>query len=544
MKRHVLYPWYLVLAMSVAACGDSNEPNDPINEDPPLLSWGDCPAGFVTECAYASVPLDYGAPDTRIDVLVSRRPAQEQPARAQLWLVTGGPGNSAYHFSTMGIHDQLADALPDTDVYVIEHRGVGYSSQLTCPEQQTDASPGGSEVTADEIAACVEHLNEVHGGGLDSFTVSNAARDIQHVLELVRTDGIPQYVYGVSYGTYLLQRFLRLFPDEVAGVILDSVATPAMKINHYDTQGDPVVARMAAQCAENPVCAGKLGPEPWGIIRDTVAALEDGHCSAAGLTGDAVSSTLWVLIDVPDFRDMLLPLLYRLSRCEPADIQAAGHFLTQLQAFMADTPPELLQLETPLLGLHLMTAEVVERPYIADELLAACEEATFCPNVAAYTLPYFDNWPAYEEPLVNTWPVTDTPILAFNGDMDVKTTLETASELDDHLSGPHQNFYAFPDGPHFLLATSAVKSEGAPACALQMMVDFVRAPSVQPEDACLDDLVALDIEGSAARAQQLFGTVDTWENLAVQMVDHAQVTTSASEWRRTVERLRRHSLRP
>jgi pimeloyl-ACP methyl ester carboxylesterase len=542
MKRSSLDPWYCALAGAIAlgACTDAGGPDAPGGEDPPAITWGACPPGFETECAQVPVPLDWEAPGgERIEILVSRRPAPTQPARAQLVLVTGGPGNSAYHFAGEGILDQLADSLPDTDVYVIEHRGIGYSTQLTCPEQQADSSPGGTAVTADEIPACAGHIDDAYDGGLASFSVSNAARDIRQVLSLAREDGKRQFVYGVSYGTYLVQRFLRLFPDEVDGVILDSVAIPGQDLTAYDGQADPVAMRLADRCAASPGCAEKLGADPWATIRDTVAALEQGHCADAGLTGEAVSSALWTFIDPPALREALLPLLYRLARCEPGDVAAAGHALAYLQAPPSQTPAELQALDTLLLGLHLAATELVQRPFSADALLAACEEATFCPGVSALMLPYFERWPTYDEPLVNAWPAPATPVLAFNGDLDVKTTIDTASRLADHLAGPHQNFYEFPDGPHYLLSTSAVKTPGAPTCALQMMASFIDDPTRPPDDGCLDDLVLFDPEGTPAMAEQIFGTTDMWENPAGSAANPTPTALTADDWLRAANQLRR-----
>jgi pimeloyl-ACP methyl ester carboxylesterase len=454
-------------------------------------------------------------------------------------LVTGAPGNSGHHFAGEGTLDRLAEALPDTEVYVIEHRGVGYSAQLTCPEQQADSSPGGAAVTADEIPACAKHIDDAYDGGLSGFSVSNAARDIRHVLSLTRADGKRQFVFGASYGTYLVQRFLRLFPDEIDGAILDSVATPENKFNTYDGQADPVAMRMAERCAASPVCAEKLGADPWATIRDTVAALEQGHCAEAGLAGAGVSSILWTFLDPPELRDALFPLLYRLARCEPGDIAAAGHMLAYIQEVLAGTPPELQALETLLLGLHLASSEFAQRPFSADALLTACEDAVFCPEVAAMMLPFFERWPTYDDPLVNTWAEPETPVLAFNGALDVKTTIESSSELAEHLTGPHQNFYEFPDGPHYLLQTSTVKTPGAPTCALQMMVDFIDDPTQPPDDACLDDLVPFDPAGTPALAEQIFGTADMWENPAASAASRTARALTASDWRRVASALRR-----
>lgn len=526
--------WYCALAGAIAlsACTDAGDDN------PPGVTWDTCPSGFKTECARVPVPLDWDDPaGQHIEILVSRHLAPVQPAHAQLWLVTGGPGNSAYHFASEGMHERLADALPDTDVYVIEHRGVGYSTQLSCPEQQAEESPGGPAVTADEIPACAQYVDEMYDGGLAHFSVSNGARDIRQMLRLTREEGTRQFLYGVSYGTYLLQRFLRLFPDEADGVILDSVVIPKQTLTTYDQQADPVAMRMAERCAASPVCAEKLGTDPWATVRQTVDALEQGHCPGAGLPGEAVSTALWTFIDIPELRDALFPLLYRLARCEPGDIAAAGNALAFLQAPPTETPAELLALDTFITTAHLATTELVQRPFSASELIAECEAATFCAGVATVLLPYFEHWPTYDEPLLDAWPTSATPILAFNGDMDVKTTIETASRITDHLSGTHQNFYEFPDGPHYLLLTSAVKTPGAPTCALQMMADFIDDPTQPPDDGCLDDLVRFDPEGSPAIAEQVFGSTDMWENPAGSAASAAATALTAGDWMRAADRL-------
>lgn len=498
----------LVLAMAaplLVACDPSTDP------DHSSIVWGSCPPGFERECAYVSVPLDHAEPHGEmIELLVSRRPASVQPATAQLWLVHGGPGISGFYFSTQGVLDELAFATPSTDLYVIEHRGVGYSSQLTCPDQQADTSPGGLEVVPEELLACAQSIDDQYGGGLASFSVAHAAGDIEQMLRLTDEDDLPQFVYGVSYGTQLVQRFLQLYPDAADGVILDSIAVPEQRLNDYDTQADPVMKQLADRCAADPICSEKLGTDPWAMIRATVDALEHGHCAASGLTGPSASPLLWLGIDFLETREMLLPLLYRLSRCEPEDVLAAQHATQWLQEVAFGVPPELATLDTQLLTGHLTTSEFIERPFDADQLLAACENATFCPGLAAQLLPFWEQWPRYDDATATPWPEFRGPVLAFNGDLDVKTPIELASLITQHLAGPHQNFYTFPDGPHFLAHTSRVRTEDAPTCAVQMIADFVADPYTPPDDRCLHDLVPFEPNGSPDDAMRYFGTTELW----------------------------------
>ena len=476
--------------------------------------WGSCPPGFEGECIYVAMPLDHQEPlGDEIDVMVARQRARGF-SQAELWLLSGGPGNSAYHFFADGAFDALSDALEGVDIYTVEHRGVGTSTPLRCPDQQSDASPGGVEVVAEETAACAHAIDTELNGGLASMNTSNAARDLQKLLGLVGEERLQQFVYGVSYGTYLVQRFLQLFPEEVDGVILDSIASPQDTLDTYDRQADPVVMRMAGACAADSVCSGKLGLDPWIMIQETVAAVENGHCHEAGLTGKAVSSTLWGLIDHIDLREGLFPLIYRMARCDPKDIAAIRHMLAYVQELFDGTPPEFATLDNILLSGNIVRSEMVGATTTPESLRTTCEEATFCAGLAPFLTPLLQGWPSYEEPLAGRWAETSTPIVAFNGDLDVKTTIEDALTVARRFEGSNQNFYPFPNGPHGLIDNSPVRTPGAPTCAVQMIADFIDDPTTPPDPACLHDLRPFDPRGPSGHALLFFGTADMWENAA------------------------------
>jgi alpha-beta hydrolase superfamily lysophospholipase len=81
------------------------------------------------------MPLDWSAPGgPAIPVFVSRARAFGV-GRGDLWLVQGGPGASADVFGEFV--DELRAMVPGFDIYTIEHRGVGESARLGCPERET-----------------------------------------------------------------------------------------------------------------------------------------------------------------------------------------------------------------------------------------------------------------------------------------------------------------------------------------------------------------------------------------------------------------------
>jgi hypothetical protein len=81
----------------------------------------------------------------------------------------------------------------------------------------------------DKWGPCTNELRSVFGDAvLSQYTTSNAARDYNLAVEAVRKDLIssgfqPQEVwfYAFSYGTFLLNRILTLFPSIAHGVIMD-----------------------------------------------------------------------------------------------------------------------------------------------------------------------------------------------------------------------------------------------------------------------------------------------------------------------------------
>ncbi len=202
-------------------------------------SWKGEPPGFDVE------PLDRGTPDgAKIPVFVSRAKSYSFH-RADLWLVQGGPGGSASYFYTFV--DELRAALPGVDIYTIEHRGVGQSARLGCPEQESPSSDEETIISLAEVPACVAALEEQSMGSLRYFRLTPAAQDLAEAVDRTRTPGTEVFIYGVSYGTSVAIRYMQLRPQEATGVILDSVSPPGLKFfSDYEKQYDGVLQKLAA----------------------------------------------------------------------------------------------------------------------------------------------------------------------------------------------------------------------------------------------------------------------------------------------------------
>jgi len=116
------------------------------------LQWKICPEGFRSECATVKVPIDWQRPRRgTLDVFMSRYPAaaEDRSQVRQLWLLAGGPASAEIwegQFDTV-----FAFWHQNYDIHVMEYRGIGDSTRLSCPLEESDASDRGA---ANRRAAC------------------------------------------------------------------------------------------------------------------------------------------------------------------------------------------------------------------------------------------------------------------------------------------------------------------------------------------------------------------------------------------------------
>ncbi|KAF1780143.1 Alpha/Beta hydrolase fold [Phytophthora cactorum] len=174
--------------------------------------------------------------EATVEIFVKRMLAVEGDSdnATNVWVLQGGPGDSSTAMESLMIdlHQQLDGAV---NIYTMDHRGTGRSTFLDCVAAQTmtTGSPFGSKIDPLEVPACAQDLQFKYGD-LASFSVTSAATDITTLISNY-TNGANTTVYGVSYGTALVERLLHLNPPTVTGYVLDSIATssgaPADKLS-------------------------------------------------------------------------------------------------------------------------------------------------------------------------------------------------------------------------------------------------------------------------------------------------------------------------
>ncbi|EEY69794.1 uncharacterized protein PITG_06287 [Phytophthora infestans T30-4] len=120
------------------------------------------------------------------------------------------------------LHGQLGGTV---NVYTMDHRGTGRSTLFDCVAAQitTTGSTLGRQTDTSEVPTCAKDIRMKYGD-LASFSTTSAATDISTFIARF-TNGASSIIYGVSYGTVLVERLMHLSPPSVVGYVLDGIAT-------------------------------------------------------------------------------------------------------------------------------------------------------------------------------------------------------------------------------------------------------------------------------------------------------------------------------
>jgi pimeloyl-ACP methyl ester carboxylesterase len=187
------------------------------------------------ECGSVRVPVDYeDAGGLQVRIAMVRHPATGSMRTGSLLVNPGGPGGSGIELAQYPFLPEAVTAA--FDVVGFDPRGVGASADLDCgdetafdtavtdvaaadPAAITDAQTGALEDgAADFSGECAQEEDPVF---LEHIGTANVARDLE-VMRAALGDDALTYL-GYSYGTYIGQLYLYLYPDKVRAMVLDGV---------------------------------------------------------------------------------------------------------------------------------------------------------------------------------------------------------------------------------------------------------------------------------------------------------------------------------
>jgi pimeloyl-ACP methyl ester carboxylesterase len=384
---------------------------------PRLTDQKPCPQLTGFTCSTLVVPLDHdGARPGALRLKVAAADNVAAP-RGVLLFLAGGPGQPAVPYLAR-IANALAGVRSAYRLVVYDQRGTG-SGALDCPAlQQAMGSSDLHPPPAAAVRAC--------GGALGAVRRFYGTDDVVGDMELLRQAlGVNRWsLDGVSYGTFVAERYALAHPDRVGKLVLDSVVP-----HDAGYALVPVELRAVARVLRLVCTQAGCGDDPAADLGAVVRRYHDGPALLDALTSiSVVDPTFREPLDVLDAlrrarrgdASRLDALLRTTRRWEAAPAEGLSQGL-HASALCADWRFPWGDARAPLGTRRAKLAAFVAR--IAPHDLQPFDAATAAGNgLAGECLP----WPP-TEPTPRAAPrLPDVPTLLLAGDRDLSTPLEWA----------------------------------------------------------------------------------------------------------------------
>jgi pimeloyl-ACP methyl ester carboxylesterase len=329
-------------------------------------------------------------------------------------------------------------ALDGYRLVMFDQRGTG-AGALRCPARQEAA--GASDLTVVPAAADTACARTI-GSSRRYFSTTETVADIEALRRALGASRLT--LDGVSYGTFVAERYALTYPARVSRLVLDSVV-PQDGIDPLDLAS----IQRTAPALRDACAKAHCGFDPAADLSAVVRAHHDGPQLLDALVGDSV-------VD-PDFHGALAAL----HAGAAGDIRGVQALLQGASAGESATADELSQ------GLHQSTLCLdIESPWDSDASPAQrggvlAREAAALPARALF--PYdrataagngigvgCARWPATSPPPLPDGdaarPLPAVPVLLLAGDRDLSTPLPWAQE--EASDAPDGQLLVVPESGH------------------------------------------------------------------------------------------------
>jgi pimeloyl-ACP methyl ester carboxylesterase len=411
-------------------------------DESPALEMETCqislPGSSLTaaaECGWFEVAENPAEPDGRkIKLRVARVPATDRSVEPDpLVLFAGGPGQAASE-AWLIVAPALRKVNKNRDILLIDQRGTGQSNPLRCPVVDLEQA---MSVDWDELTPFTQECLDQLTGDPRFYTTTIGMQDYDLVREALGYEQLN--LFGVSYGTRAAQVYLRLFPDRVRSVVLDSVAPQDLALGTEHAQKlDQAIARVLNSCEQDELC-NEAYPHITQDLESIVRQLNESPVDVTvdhPLTGKPFSFVFDRQVLGSSIRFMtysaetqaLLPLLIHEAASSGSFDRIASQLLITASG-ITDSIAQGMELSVicaedyPLFP--AVPEEDPENPstsLLGDAMLKAS-------HIQCGIWPRGDVPENFHDPVVS-----DTPTLLLSGELDPVTPPEYAERVKEHLS--------------------------------------------------------------------------------------------------------------
>ncbi|OQR91021.1 serine protease family S33 [Achlya hypogyna] len=548
------------------------------------------------ECAVFTLPLCYpglcsvsaNITDT-IPVFVKRVLATKRSSTTKaLWFLQGGPGASSENMESLMVlvYKLLGGAV---DMYTMDHRGTGRSNRLTCEASQieTSGSPTKGQITNSVLATCIQDVNAQLGYDnatvLRSYSTTSAAMDLSSLVTDLGNSNT--FVYGVSYGTYLVERLMQLANPNIKGYVLDGIVSNSgsdtnekLVFNDWDKNVDSVAQTFVSLCSADTFCSSKfpstdLKTVMTNLYKTLDASPSKTQCSTilSSMLGRQRPSVTLRLVFSALLQDMSLrafipAIVYRVQRCSDADVLALYNFLIRFAASNSDDSNDM---DSTMLYNLIVASELWRKPTeSADELSTVFLNGLIGSDASDLVTTYCiasrggdsncASEPTSKYPLVYpTDKYFDVPItipkgssvLLMSGVLDPQTYFKYGRYQYASMTGANKQLIEFNYSAHGTIANTPVTTKNGAPCGSQIVASFVDVAGdlSSLDKACLQQVAPMSFQLAASDVKTMMATADAYDGTPTekftpsstsagskggsQAAGNVETTTTSSGWK-------------
>ncbi|OQR86715.1 serine protease family S33 [Achlya hypogyna] len=526
-------------------CSPNTIPFDPSDaDDDDDLARRERGAALPAECNTFTVPLCYpGVCDATMTLPVFVKRIASPTATRAVWVMDGGPGCSSVDMELF-MQDTFMDLNGSFSVYTMDHRGSGRSDMLSCKGDLNDER---------DAAACVNHLHSKYGPFAEGFSTTSAAMDLVTLSPHINPDA-DWFVYGVSYGSYLMARTMHLADQfTFKGYLLDSIVPETLNVPNGDAAYGAIAARYLSALDEYLESDVPLHDQlvSWydELDHDEPTACALWLSAVAGRdAGDppsfAARRLFSALLEQSSLRTAFLPLFTLLHGCSDADVEVLE---TYVEPYLVDNDllePNFTSAYDSLVLYYVILSSEHQlfytpappleelRGYFADQVVGnpvyrdfmayclftnnrdrACQAEGYLSTRGFYYTPdkYF-----------NRTAEVPTSLLVLNGGLDPITPDDQAKYQYDQYNTSYKLYANVRDASHAVVDSP---------CGYEIFLSFLAHDGdvTKVNSTCLDHLPPLELDLLPSLRQDMFGhqlvdVADTSLRAALGLSDGAQLT--------------------
>jgi pimeloyl-ACP methyl ester carboxylesterase len=261
-----------VLVLVLAACGGSSGSGSSPGVASAKFEPGPCPSRVASSPAFATAQCGqlivsenrHKRNGKTISISVAIIPSIAQPPQHEpVFYIAGGPGGDA-----MGDAEFLVPTLNQgQDLIVLAQRGtLDATPSLLCPEIDAfDAravslvydAPSTGVLHVAATKACHDRFVS-EGIDLSAYNTSENIEDFEDLRKVLKVE--KWSIFGTSYGTYVALVLMRIHPENLVSVAIDSITPPSVaSLGWTWSSAGEGFNNLFDECNVQPSCASKYG---------------------------------------------------------------------------------------------------------------------------------------------------------------------------------------------------------------------------------------------------------------------------------------------